>query len=182
MSFGGVDRAQARREEHEALAHHYPPLAGLTAEEFDRFVEAALARAGPQRASDAFARLMQFSAVLITAVVVFLGCLSTMSRGAPPFVEPLPRSAAGLLAGIPAAGIVLAGRMLIGRARARAERRSRVLAVKSAMLAGPRCTGCGYTLDGCPPMDGYPNVVKCPECGLVNPVTTHGADPRFNAP
>lgn len=170
MSRAGAEPRQARREEHEALSHHFPALAALTPGEFDRFVDAAVARAGPQRASDALGRAVQFMAVLVAAAGVFLGGLGMMTHGVPPYVEGLPRSAAGLLAGIPAAGIVLAGRMLIGRARARAERRSRVLAVRSAMLAGPKCAGCGYSLEGTPAAEGFANVVKCPECGLVNPV------------
>lgn len=169
MIAGRAADNEARREEHEALAHHFPALASLTPVEFDRFVDAAVARAGPQRASDALARTIQAIALLVSAGVVFMIGLTTMSRGAPPFVEPLPRSAAGLLAGIPAAGVILAGRMLMSRARARVERRSRVLAVRSAVLAGPRCIGCGYTLEGIGAMEGEGNVARCPECGLVNP-------------
>lgn len=170
MSGRSASEERARREEHEALAQHYPALARLTPLDFDRFVDGAVARAGPQLASDAVGRVAQYSVVIGLAGLVFMVGLATLSTGAPPHVEPLPRSAAGLMAGIPAAGVVLGGRWVIGRLRARAERRTRVLAVRSVMLAGPKCAGCGYGLEGTPAMDGYENAVKCPECGLVNPM------------
>lgn len=163
-----MSEAEARREEHEALAHHFPVLAGLTPDEFDRFVDAAVSRAGLQRTSDLVGRWVAMLGVLFAAVVVFIATSLGLRAGLL-WIGPAPRALAVSIAGVAALGILWTWRNELGRARAKAERRLRVMAVHNVLLAGPACAGCGYALDELPPADERPGVVRCPECGLVNP-------------
>lgn len=172
MTEGQADRA--RREEHEALAHHFPALAALTPEEFDWFVEAALARAGPQRASDFFGRSIARLGVFMAATVWFIAVdLALLGSKLPGLSARVP---AAMIAGLGAVAVLWIGRGVLARAQARSERRARVLAVKGALLHGPRCAGCGYSLEGVTRGEGALSVAKCPECGLVNPVIAPATD------
>ncbi|MCC6678463.1 MAG: hypothetical protein IT436_15115 [Phycisphaerales bacterium] len=154
----------------EDLAEDLPQLAALTPQERARFVHAMRARHPALRAASRFWSLMAgmlffFTILCGIATLILMVWLAAEHLLGSPF--DFPGSTIALIAIAVAAGLAI--RLTAGfaaRVRALDQRRRTLVYLHTRARY---CGACGYDLTGAAPADHREGVIRCPECGLINP-------------
>ncbi len=148
----------------EELRQQFPRVRPLTDEEVAALADVAFRRFGAR--STQSERLV---AALMLVILLPLGLWMTAWMWVPILGAVYDRfGTAGpvvVIIGLPIAGLLLL-RLLVVTDRVEM---LRVTGLLEDDRGFSHCLDCGYKLDGLAHIDDRPGVVRCPECGLVNP-------------
>lgn len=143
----------------DSLFAEFPELKPLSPDELRAYLAAFHARRVAPNVAIAVGSLVLGAMTCITVGTVVAMILSASLRATRGFDRE------GLVVAGSVIAAVLGTIWTVRRYRRHIRTSSLIIQIRGVT----RCAGCRYDIRGVEPLDSRPGVVRCPECGLVNP-------------